>query len=153
MSLLSAISSDGSSFTSAYSSTVNSSVFLAYIKSLLEYYSKRVIRDNSEVLLIMDNCPYQTAKSTREKLRKCRVNVLYLPPYWPELAPVELMFRSLKSKLKSFKDKESINYWSQDGIDLVVTTLKKIRPKEILNYWSKFYKEAKHCLHFIKDNC
>ena len=153
MSLLSAISSDGSSFTSANSSTVNSSVFLAYIKSLLEYYSKRVIRDNSEVLLIMDNCPYQTARSTREKLRKWRVNVLYLPPYWPELAPVELMFRSLKSKLKSFKEKESINYWSQDGIDLVVTTLKKIRPKEILNYWSQFYKEAKHCLHFIKDIC
>ena len=109
--------------------------------------------NNSEVLLIMDNCPYQTARSTREMLRKRRVNVLYLPPYWPELAPVELMSRSLKSKPKSFKEKESINYWSQDGIDLVVTTLKKIRSKEILNYWSQFYKEAKHCLHFIKDNC
>ena len=71
------------------------------------------------MLLIMDNCPYQASGSTKDKLREWKVYILYLPPYWPELAPVELMFRSLKSKLKSFRRKESICYLSQKGIDLV----------------------------------
>ena len=61
MSLLSAISSDGSCFTSAYSSTIDSTTFLAFIESLMKYYSKWSIGDNNEVLLIMDNCPYQAS--------------------------------------------------------------------------------------------
>ena len=153
MSLLSAISSNGSSFTAAYSSTVDSSIFLWFIKSLLEYYSKRIIRDCCEVLLLMDNCPYQTSNSTIDQLKKWRINVLYLPPYWPELAPVELMFRSLKSKLKSIRERKCIKYWSQEGIELISSTIKRIRSNEILSYWSQFYKEVKYCLHFIRYNC
>ena len=152
MSLLSAISNDGSSLTAAYSSTIDSTIFLAFIHNLLEFYSKRAIKHNSEVLLIMDNCPYQTSGSTKDKLREWKVNVLYLPPYCPELAPVELMFRSLKSKLRSFRSNESISYLSQKGIDLVTATLAKIRSKEIQSYWGQLYKEVKQCIHFIRDN-
>ena len=153
MSLLAAISSDGSSFTAAYPSTVNSAVFISFIESMLEYHAKLSIWDNNEVLIIMDNCPYQTAYQTKDKLRTWGVNILYLPPYWPELAPVELMFRSIKAKLKMVRERECIKYISQEGIHIVSSTLTKIRPKEILSYWSLFYKEIKCCLHFIRNNC
>ena len=153
MSLLSAISSDGSSFTAAYSSTIDSTTLLAFIESLMKYYSKWSIGDNSEVLLIMDNCPYQASNSTKDKLKRWKINTLYLPPYWPELAPVELLFRSLKSKLRCHREKEHVNFLSQNGIELASSTLKKIRPREVINYWNKFYSEVKHCLHFIRNNC
>ena len=78
---------------------------LAFINNLLEFYSKRTIKSNSEVLLIMDNCPYQTSGSTKDKLREWKVNILYLPPYWPELAPVELMFRSLNQNWSPLDEK------------------------------------------------
>ena len=139
MSLLSATSSNGSSFTTAYSSTVDSSIFLWFIKSLFEYYSKRIIRDCWEVLVIMDNCPYQTSNSTIDQLKKWRINALYLPPYWQELAPVELMFRSLKSKLKSIREKmHKVLIAGRNWAYFI--NIKRIRSNEILSYWSQFYK-------------
>ena len=153
MSLLSAISSDGSNFTAAYSSTIDSTTFLAFIESLMKYYSKWSIGDNSEILLIMDNCPYQASNSAKDKLKRWKINALYLPPYWPELAPVELLFRSLKAKLRCYREREQVKFLSQNEIELVSPTLKKIRPKEVINYCNKFFSEVKHCLYFIQNNC
>ena len=88
MSLLSAISSDWSSFTGAYSSTVNAKVFIAIMKDLLKFHMNRSIEDPSKVWVIMDNVPYQKSKLVHEKLKVWRLNVLYLPPYTPEFAPI-----------------------------------------------------------------
>ena len=151
ISLLSAISSDGSGFTAAYPSTVNSIIFVEFIESLLEYYAKQATWSNSEVLVIMDNCPYQISDLTKNKLKTLGVNALYLPPYWPELAPVEFLFRSIKAKLRQVKERKCIKFLSKDGIRLVTSTLIKIKPSEILSYWSLFFNEIRNCLRFIRD--
>ena len=69
MYLLSAISSDGSSFTAAYSSTVNAKVFIAFMEDLLKFHMNRSIEDPSQVWVIIDNVPYQKSKLVHEKLK------------------------------------------------------------------------------------
>ena len=152
MSLLSAISSDGSSFTAAYSSTVNAKVFIAFMEDLLKFHMNRSIEDPSQVWVIMDNVPYQKSKLVHEKLKDWRLNVLYLPPYTPEFAPIELLFRSIKAKLKMHREKQWLSLKSQNGIELVSAALRKIKQKEIWKYWSALFEQVKNCLHFIRNN-
>ena len=59
MSLLYATSSDGSSFTAVYSSTVNAKVFIAFVEDLLKFHINKTIEDPSQALVIMDNDSYQ----------------------------------------------------------------------------------------------
>ena len=61
----------------------------------------------------MDDVPYQKAKLVQKVLTEWKVNVLYLPPYSPELAPIELLFRGLKAKLKRRKEQMNISFNSK----------------------------------------
>ena len=75
-----------------------------------------------------------------------------MPPYTAEFAPIELLFRSLKAKLKMYREKEWVSFIPQNGVELVTTTLSKIRQNEILKYWSTLFKQIKDSLHFIHHN-
>ena len=41
---------------------------------------------------ILDNAPTHWALKTREYLESLKIRVMYLPPYSPTLAPIELLF-------------------------------------------------------------
>ena len=152
MSLLSAISSEGWSFTAAYTSTVNSDIFIQFIENLFRYINKIDAQSIPKTLIIMDNVPYQKTNKVQSVLSGRRVSTIYLPPYSPELAPIELLFRSLKAKLRKWVDQREVSFSSQHGLEIVCQSLKQIRSKEILRYWTHFYKEIKSSLDFLGEN-
>ena len=152
MSLLSAISSEGLSFTAIFTWTIISIDFIQFLENLFRYIEKFEAQTIRQTIIIMDNVPYQKSKLVQKVLREWKVNVFYLPPYSPELAPIELLFRSLKAKLKRRKEQMNISFNSQEGIYVVCKALKSIKPKEILGYWPNFYWEIKRSLEFIRLN-
>ena len=152
MSILSAIFSEGMSFTSAYHSTVNSDVFEQFPENLLRFIERIDPQTTSNTLLIMDNVPYQKTKRIKMMLADWRVKVFYLVPYSPELAPIELLFRSLKAKLRRCWDQSEISLTSQIGLEVVHQSLKQIRSEKMLRYWKNFYNEIRNYLDFININ-
>ena len=66
-----------------------------------------------------------------------------MPPYTPEFAPIELLFRSIKAKLKIHREKQWLSLKSQNGIELVSVALRKIKQKEIWKYWSALFEQEK----------
>ena len=64
---------------------------------------------NGNSVLIMDNMKSHHAKAVRNLLDSSGVRYIYLPPYSPDLNPIEKMW----SKLKAFLRKEKIRMASE----------------------------------------
>ena len=65
--------------------------------------------NTSTVYRVMDNMRSHHAKAVKQLLDSSKVTYLYLPPYSPDLNPIEKMW----SKLKAFLRKEKIRMASE----------------------------------------
>ena len=58
---------------------------------------------NGNSVLIMDNMMSHHAKAVRNLLDSSSVRYIYLPPYSPDLNPIEKLWSKVKSFLRKFK--------------------------------------------------
>ena len=79
-----------------YSGTMNSALFeLWFEKCLLPCLEKGAT-------IVMDNASFHRKKQLYEICRKCGFNLIFLPPYSPELNPIEKYWFVLKHRIKAF---------------------------------------------------
>ena len=76
----------------------------------VEYLKTKLLPPLSEAdIIVMDNMRSHHAKAVKQLLDSSKVTYLYLPPYSPDLNPIEKMW----SKLKAFLRKEKIRMASE----------------------------------------
>ena len=76
----------------------------------VEYLKTKLLPPLSEAdIIAMDNMRSHHAKAVKQLLDRSKVTYLYLPPYSPDLNPIEKML----SKLKAFLRKEKIRMASE----------------------------------------
>ena len=73
---------------------MNTTMFLAYLKQFLVPTLKR------GDIVVMDNLPAHKSPAVREVIEAAGATLLYLPPYSPDLNPIELAFSKLKAHLR-----------------------------------------------------
>ena len=96
-----------------------------------EYMEKQLIPSlEKDDVVIMDNMRSHHAKAVKQLLDSSKVTYLYLPPYSPDLNPIEKMW----SKLKAFLRKEKIRMASKlpSAISKGFLT---IRPKDCIGWF------------------
>ncbi len=49
----------------------------------------------------MDNATFHKSERTRELIEKAGCKLLYLPPYYPDLNPIEIFWANLKRKINA----------------------------------------------------
>lgn len=54
------------------------------------------------LIIILDNAKIHKAKIIREFCQKNKIILVYLPPYSPNLNPIEFMWKDLKKKLSEY---------------------------------------------------
>ena len=59
------------------------------------------------IILILDNFPSHHAKIVSRKVRKLRIRLVFLPPYSPNLNPVEFIWKSIR-RIVSEKDLKKV---------------------------------------------
>jgi transposase len=96
-SIISGISCDGVVAPMIFKGTLNAEVFKTYVA---EFLAKEL--DNGDVL-VLDNLSCHKVKGVVEPLIEKGVKILYLPPYSPDLNPIELMWSKVKSVLRRLK--------------------------------------------------
>jgi len=96
-SILSTMPLDGNDCPLIFNGTLNKELFCEYLKTqLAPMWSK----DN---VLLLDNSSVHKSKLTLKTLDDCGIKYLFLPPYSPDLNPIELMWAWLKSHLRKAK--------------------------------------------------
>lgn len=92
--LIGSIDQFGQTHMCIYEGRVDSSVICNYIKALME--SRK-----DSIVLILDNAAIHKSSMVKKFVEdnyKDRLELFYLPPYSPELNPVELLWANIKSK-------------------------------------------------------
>jgi transposase len=74
---------------------MNGPMFLAYVEQSLAPTLKR------GDIVVMDNLPVHKVAGVEEAIEAVGAKLLYLPPYSPDLNPIELAFSKLKALLRN----------------------------------------------------
>jgi transposase len=96
-SILSAIRLNGNQTPIIYKGTLNSELFVEYLRKQL---APALVKDD---ILVMDNCSAHNSKSVRDAITELGISVLYLPPYSPDFNPIEMSWSKMKSVLRKLK--------------------------------------------------
>ena len=81
--------------------------------------------------VIMDNLPAHKVSAVGAIIESVGARLLYLPPYSPDLNPIEMMFAKLKALLRKAAERTIDNLWDRIG-----NILNEFTPQECSNYLS-----------------
>ncbi len=95
MTILGAMSLCGMVATMTIEEPTDTDIFLAYVEHLLV----PVLKPGDVV--VMDNLSAHKAPAVRQWIEKAGAEVLYLPPYSPDLNPIEKAWAELKQLLRA----------------------------------------------------
>jgi transposase len=102
---------------------MNTAAFCAYVEQVLA----KEVREGD--LVILDNLSSHKAPAALAALREHRIDCLYLPPYSPDLNPIENAFSKLKRLARSAAERTVDGLWAAIG-----RLIDEFRPAECANY-------------------
>ena len=101
---------------------MNRDAFLVYVEKVLGPTLK------SGDLVVMDNLPAHKGEKVRALIEARDARLRFLPPYSPDLNPIELAFSKLKTLLRKAAARTRDNLWDRIG-----TVLGAFTPQECAN--------------------
>lgn len=104
---------------------INGEVFRAYVEQML---APTLEPDD---IVVMDNLGSHKVAGVREAIEARGATLLYLPPYSPDLNPIEQVFAKLKSILRSAAARTREALWAA-----IATALNAFSPQECQNYFA-----------------
>ena len=88
---------------------INGRKFLAYVEQILAPALK------PGDIVVMDNLGSHKAKAVRAAIRKAGAKLFFLPPYSPDLNPIEQLFAKLKHLLRKAAERTVEATWTRIG--------------------------------------
>ena len=104
---------------------MHGAAFLAYIEQVLapELTPGDVV--------VMDNLPAHKVKGVRQAIEDAGASLLYLPPYSPDLNPIEMAFSKLKAALRQAAARTIDDLW-----DVIAEAIDDFTPTQCRNFFA-----------------
>ena len=102
---------------------INGESFRAYVEQLL------VPTLQPGDIVVMDNLGSHKGPAIRKAIRAAGARLVFLPPYSPDLNPIEQVFAKLKTLLRKAEERTVEATWQRIG-----TLLSAFAPNECSNY-------------------
>ena len=123
--MISSIRLDGTTACMAVDGATNTEVFRAYIEKVLI----PTLRPGD--IVVMDNLSAHKNKETLALLEAVGTEALFLPPYSPDLNPIEMMWSKVKSILRKLEPRDP-----EEIIEALAEALSKITPQNALGWFN-----------------
>jgi transposase len=117
---------DGLIAPAVFDGAINGDSFLAYVEQVLV----PALRPGDTV--IMDNLSSHKVAGVRQAVEGAGARLLYLPPYSPDLNPIEMVFAKLKAILRSIAARTVDQLWKALG-----AISEAVTPAESMNFMRK----------------
>jgi len=116
--LIAALDYRGVRCSTTVDGAVNRDVFEAFMEQVLV----PALRPGD--LVVMDNLSSHKGACTPQLVRAAEAELVYLPPYSPDLNPIELAFSKIKQRLRSLACRTVTQLWEvmQSVLDAVTPT-------------------------------
>jgi transposase len=102
---------------------INGESFLAYVEQFLV----PTLRPGD--IVVIDNLGSHKGKAVRQAIRTAGAKLFFLPPYSPDLNPIEQVFAKLKALLRKAAERTVEATWKRIG-----ALLNSFTPQECANY-------------------
>ena len=115
LTILGAMSLHGMIATMTIEEATDTEIFLAYVEQVL------CPALQSGDVVVMDNLSSHKVNGVRELIQQAGAEVLYLPPYSPDLNPIEKAWAKLKQLLRSAKARtqEALDHALAEALRLI----------------------------------
>lgn len=123
--VVAALRCDGISAAGVFDAAINGESFLAFVQQVL------VATLKPGDVVIMDNLGSHKVAGVREAIEATGAKLLFLPPYSPDLNPIEMAFSKLKAHLRARAIRTVEALWAELG-----KIFDSVKPKECANYFS-----------------
>jgi transposase len=123
MTFLAALRSDRIDAPCVFDGPINGERFRAYIEQALVPTLK------PGDVVIMDNLGSHKGAAVRRAIRHAGAKLFFLPPYSPDLNPIEQVFAKLKTLLRKADERSPTATWHRIGL-----LLDRFRPDECSRY-------------------
>jgi transposase len=123
MTFLAALRSDGIAAPCVFDGPINGTLFLAWVRQFLV----PTLRPGD--IVVLDNLGSHKGMAVRHAIRQAGAHLLFLPPYSPDLNPIEMMFAKLKTLLRRADERSIAAVWHRIG-----SLLDQFSPHECANY-------------------
>jgi putative transposase len=124
LTFLAALRSHGITAPCVFDGPINGESFLLYVQQILV----PTLRPGD--IVIMDNLGSHKADAIRNEIIAAGARLIFLPPYSPDLNPIEQAFSKLKHHLRKAKERTVEATWQRIG-----SILKTFSPAECKNYF------------------
>jgi transposase len=114
--MISSIRLDGSTACMTVNGATDTEVFRTYVR----YVLRPTLRPGD--IVIMDNLSAHKSEFTLELIEQAGARVLFLPPYSPDLNPIEKMWSKVKQYLRSAEARTELNLLQTIGSALASVT-------------------------------
>jgi transposase len=115
---------DGMTAPVVFDGAVNGEIFLVYVRDHLAPALK------PGDIVVMDNLSSHKVEGVRQAIEAVGARIEYLPPYSPDLNPIENAFSKLKAMLKKFGERQIDALWKRIG-----SLIDTFTPAECRNYF------------------
>lgn len=119
-----ALRCDGLVAPSVFDGPINGELFLAYVQQVLV----PTLRPGD--IVIMDNLRSHKVAGVREAIEAAGATLMFIPPYSPDLNPIEMAFAKLKALLRAKAIRTVEALWNALG-----TLVGCFTPKECANFF------------------
>jgi transposase len=126
LTILGAMSTRGMIATMTIEEATDTDIFLAYLDHVL----CPQLRPGD--LVVMDNLSSHKVKGVRERIEAAGAELLYLPPYSPDLNPIEKAWSKLKMLLRSAKAR------TKEVLDLAIADILPQITPDNAQAWFRF---------------
>ena len=109
MTFVAGLRHDGISAPCVFDGPINGESFLAYVTQIL------VPTLQPGDIVIMDNLGSHKGRAVRAAIRAAGAHLLFLPPYSPDLNPIEQVFAKLKALLRKAAERTVEATWKRIG--------------------------------------
>lgn len=120
---LAALRCEGITAPAVFDGPINGQRFTAYVEQVL------VPTLSPGDIVVLDNLGSHKGKAVRDAIEKAGAELRFLPPYSPDLNPIEQVFAKLKTLLRKEAPRTRPALWRRLG-----TLLDRFTPQECQNY-------------------
>ena len=131
--LIAALDNTGMLCSTVVDGPVNGDIFEAFVAQVL------VPELRSGDIVVMDNLSSHKRKRTRELIEQAGAHLVFLPPYSPDLNPIEMVFSKVKQLLRSLACRTKDALWHA-----MQSVLDKVTPADAENCFA-------HCGYTLQD--
>ncbi len=122
--VVAALRCDGVSAMGVFDGAINGETFLAFVEQVLV----PTLRPGD--IVILDNLGSHKVAGVREAIEAAGASLLFLPPYSPDLNPIEMAFAKLKALLRARAIRTVEALWNT-----LQPLIQRFTPEECLNFF------------------